>query len=276
MKNNLKTDVKVMGNDIIISIYEKKGKQLAGTISAKLNHCAICGRLSVDTEEKNICDSCKLILDNYNANKTKKKSRTIKEQPITATSVVNIKDVLPLDETDEVIHKTKTVVNYNKSQSDTTISNLRIENLKELYEGVDKSKISIGKFDAFLKYAIKGETYQSIAHKLNIKEVSVKQSYYLLSKYNLVVNDMYKPAVTVKVLYSELSNAEHLLMGSDKAAYLKLKDYMTDWTTADSLAKATGLGRLSILKYVQLLNQHGLIEKTGSSQKGKMYRLKGN
>lgn len=285
MKNKLfKTEVKKLSDAVVISFYEKGTKRLMGTISATVNHCLICGKASVDQEKKDICDGCKMVLDKYNRDGNRLYINEVKEEPKVVKSIEQCVAVNPDDKIegsakhlssstpieDTKVRKTKTVVNYNKA-SDPTLNLIRIENLNDLYEKVDSTKISIGKFEALLKYAIRGESYQSIAQKLNIKEMSVKTDYNFLSKYNLIVNGTYKPSITLKVIHGEVVEAPCNLVGLDKTAYLKLKDLLTKWINMETLVKETKMQRRTILTYIWRLNNLNLIEKRGTVNKE--YRL---
>lgn len=292
MKNKLfKINVEVINSNLIINFYEKKSKRLMGTIPAALNHCLICGSSSVDLLKKDVCDGCKMVIDKYTGktNRYISKSESEKElEVIKAANAIDQKslneihldDVKALNEVnntavhlssstpieDTKVRKTKTVVNYNKA-SDPSLSFIRIENLEDLYSKVDNSKMSIGKMEALLKYAIQGQSYQAIAQKLNIQEISVKNDYNFLSKYNLVINGTYKPSVTLKVIYGEIAEAPANLVGMDKAAYLKLKEYLKNWISMDKLVKETKMQRRTVLTYIWRLNNLNLIEKRGTVNK---------
>ena len=291
MKNKLfKTEVKKLSDAVVISFYEKGTKRLMGTISATVNHCLICGRASIDQEKKDICDACKMVLDRYNRDGNRLYTRDGgRPEPIVKESneelsigksieqcvAVNPDDTIegsakhlssstPIEDTK--VRKTKTVVNYNKA-SDPSLNLIRIENLNDLYSKVDNTKMSIGKMEALLKYAIQGHSYQTIAQKLNIQEISVKNDYNFLSKYNFIINGNYKPSITLKVIHGGIAEAPSNLIGLDKTAYLKLKEYLNNWISAEKLCKETKMQRRTILTYIWRLNNLNLIEKRGTVNK---------
>lgn len=274
MKNNLfKTEVKKLSDAVVISFYEKGTKRLMGTISATVNHCLICGKSYVEQEKKDICDGCKMILDRYkvegNRLYTKDGGRPepiVRESQSEELKAEEIKE----ENTEPKVRKVKTVVNYNKG-NDPVLNFIRIENLDELYEKIDTTKMSIGKFETLLKYAIQGLSYQTIAQKLNIKEMSVRTDYNFLSKYNLVINGTYQPSVTTKIIHGNITEAPSNLVGLDKTAYIKLKDLLTKWTNMETLMRQTKMQRRTLLTYIWRLNNLDLIEKRGTVNKE--YRL---
>lgn len=281
MKNNLfKTEVKKLSDAVVISFYEKGTKRLMGTISATVNHCLICGKASVDQEKKDICDGCKMVLDKYtregNRLYTKEETKEPAKWLSSSTPIEDTKvseDTTPNKEVkeDKATRKTKVVVAYKKG-NDPMLNKVRIENLNELYDTFDKSLFSIGKFETFLKCAALGLSYQAIAQKLNIQELSVRHDYAYLSRYNLVVNSDYKPLLTIKVLYSTANEAPCNLVGMDKSAYDLLKRFLNNWCDIPTIVKETKVKTHTIVNYISRLHQLNLIEKRKTS-KSKEYRF---
>ena len=281
MKNNLfKTEVKKLSDAVVISFYEKGTKRLMGTISATVNHCLICGKASIDQEKKDICDGCKMVLDKYNrdGNRLYTKEET-KEPAKWLSSSTPIEDTKVSEDTtpnkevkeDKVARKTKVVVAYKKG-NDPILNKVRIENLNELYDVFDKSIFSVGKFETFLKFAALGFSYQTIAQKLNIQELSVRHDYAYLSRYNLVVNGDYRPLLTVKVLHSMANEAPSNLIGADKSAYDLLKRFLNNWCDVPTIVKETKIKTHTVVTYISRLSKLNLIEKR-KTVKNKEYRF---